>query len=166
MTLSKIRVKKQQLILRRLVWHWRDVVHKSKITKEINKKFTAIEEKYKKDINARTNALSTLDKKLSQQTEEENRLKKLEISLKQKLKEKDDKEICLKGAIENYKSRDSYGTPRTLDSRLQVLETNIMKLETENKELKEKLESTESNVSGFIQEVNEILDSHEFNSKF
>ena len=55
---------------------------------------------------------------------------------------------------------------KTIEDQVQCLEANAERLENENRDLKDKLESAELNVGDFIQEVSEILDSHEFMSKY
>ena len=53
-----------------------------------------------------------------------------------------------------------------MEERLLSLESQVKNLEAENQMLIERLDLTETNVSGFIQEMTEMLDTHELNRIF
>ena len=53
---------------------------------------------------------------------------------------------------------------KELDDRVHLLEGQISEVEDENKHLKEKLDSTNSNVGTFIKEMSSLLDQHELQS--
>jgi peptidoglycan hydrolase CwlO-like protein len=53
---------------------------------------------------------------------------------------------------------------KDLDERVQVLDSQISEIESDNKQLKDKLDSTNSNVGLFISEMSTLLDTHELQS--
>ena len=63
---------------------------------------------------------------------------------------------------------DSHGeikaVPKSMEERVLALESQVTNLKSENQMLIERLDLTENNVSGFIQEMSEMLDSNELNS--
>jgi chromosome segregation ATPase len=160
--LIKVRLIKEQSLLLRFVNRWRGVVNKVKVAKEVDKTIKATEEKLKKELKAKTLSVTVLENKFQQQVEEGKELKKVENSLREKLKEKEEQENSIKESLEKLRKRDSQGNNKISDNKLQSLKTNLIRLENENRELKEKLDTTESSVDGFVKEVNELLDSHEF----
>lgn len=161
----KTRQAKQQTLVLRFVCRWRNVVDKIKVAKEVDKKVKTTEEKLKKELKIKTQSVVVLDKKFQQQVEEGRELKKVENSLRQALKEKEDQENNMKEALEKLRKRDTLGNIKVTDNKLLSLRANLTRLENENRELKEKLETTENGVDGFVKEVNDLLDSHSFERK-
>jgi len=159
--LIKIRAIKEEGLLQRFVSRWKNVVNRIKVAKEIDKKVKATEEKLKKELKAKAQSVIALENKFQQQVEEGKELKKAENSLRQVLKEKEEQENNIKESLERLKKRDTQGNAKVSDSKLQSLKRNVIRLENENRELKEKLDTTETSVDGFVKEVNELLDSYE-----
>eukprot|EP00826_Nyctotherus_ovalis_P041982 TRINITY_DN427_c0_g2_i1.p1 TRINITY_DN427_c0_g2~~TRINITY_DN427_c0_g2_i1.p1 ORF type:complete len:242 (+),score=80.66 TRINITY_DN427_c0_g2_i1:355-1080(+) len=161
-TIVSVRGTKEQALLLRFVCRWKDVTEKTKTTKEINEKVKKAEEKLRKELKAKSQSIIALEKKLQQQAEEKKELKKAEGLLKQAQKDKEEHEGSTKETVEKQKKRNS---SKTEDNKLQALRTSLIRLESENRELKDKLEATESNVDGFVKEVNDLLDAHEFEGR-
>jgi len=162
----RIRDSKRKIILSKYALKWKENVQRIRIYKEMNKKITQTEEKLKKELSAKEKSISALEQKLQQHVNEAVTLKENEKNLKQTIKEKEEKEKILKEMFEKVKRNkdtdDNKRMPKSVEERLQILENHVSNLENENKELKERLESTDSNVGGFIQEISEILDSNDF----
>ena len=50
---------------------------------------------------------------------------------------------------------------KELDDRVHLLQGQISEVEDENKQLKERLDSTSTNVGSFIRDMSSLLDQHE-----
>lgn len=161
-TTVRTREVREQALLLRFVHRWKDAAEKIKTTKDVNETIKTAEDKLRKELKAKSQSIIALEKKLQQQTEEKKELKKAENLLRQTLKDKEEHEGSIKEIMEKQKKRNS---SKAGDNKVQALRTNLIRLENENRELRDKLEAAESNVDGFVREVNDLLDTHEFEGR-
>ncbi len=148
----------------RFTERWRFASAKARLLKELSRRAAASEEKHRKDLASRDHKIAALEQRAQQQVAEAAALKESEKTLRQTAKEKEERERALKETLDRARKREGEDRklPRSVEERVQALEAHVATMETENKELRERLESTENNVGGFVQEVSELLDSHEF----
>jgi len=167
LNLQKIYKRKSKSLMSKSVFRWKCNSKQAKFIKLFEKESKDREDKYKKEISQKTLSIAGLEEKLLKNNSEVEQLKKNEKSLKQVIKEKEEKEKILRNGIEKAKKsdQDDKKLPKNVEDRLQALENHIANLEAENRELKDKLESTEGNVGSFIQEMTDLLEAKEFSSK-
>ena len=160
-SILKIKERFNNSLLSKFVCRWKNLITQQKLVKEINKKLDVTENNFKNDISAKERSITGLQQKLQKYNSEIMTYKETEKNLKIKLKEEgyqEDNNSNRKQSIDK--------NMKTIEDQVQCLEANAERLENENRDLKDKLESAEMNVGDFIQEVSEILDSHEFMSKY
>jgi len=172
-TLYKIYKRKNTILKTRSLNTWKNNIqrinymqHNQKIIKEIELKSQA--ELSKKDKNA-----ENLKEKILKKTQEINMLKENEISLKNTIKDYENKEKSLSENIEKHKQNTSEdtkkpnsGISKRIEEKIRILEQKSKTLETENQKLKEKANVGEGDVLDFVSEMNDYLDSIESTSKF
>jgi len=154
--LMRIKLKHKRFLLDRFLCNWRDNAARLKLLTKSSKELSNVEAYYKKELNTKDKIIKGLEQKFKQQIVEVSELKETEKVLKQTLKEKEKQERSLKESTNT----------KLIQNKLQALEKYVMKLETENKNLKDQLELAEKNVGGFLKEVNEIINSSELLSIF
>jgi chromosome segregation ATPase len=155
---------KQRLLLISAVGRWRRTAEGVRVQESREKAMAEVEERHKKAVGAKDQTIAGAEQKLRQCAKELAGLKDNEKALKLALKEKEDREKTLKENLENHKKRESEDKrlPKKTEDKILSLEQQMKSLEGENRELRERLEATDENVGGFIQEMTDVLDSHEF----
>lgn len=144
---------------------WESTVSIAQNQKKYEGKIQSLQQSHEKIIKQHENSLAQIEQTVQHHIREISALKETEKSLKQVIKEKEDKEKYLLEALEKAKREDSRKQmPKNIEERLQGLETTVSSLEGENRELRERLEATEGNVGDFITEMTDLLDSQEFAS--
>lgn len=102
--------------------------------------------------------------RLEEMNKELETIKKREMDLQNKLKAKEQKISSLEETSIGPKNlRNSKKSAEEI-SEVQMLQEQISELEIRNSELKEKISSTEGNVTLFIREMSELLDAHEIST--
>ena len=154
----------QVLVLARSMRQWR---HSSWVLTAAHKyelSVQAAEETSKQELARKDRVLAGLEQKLQTSVTELGHIKASDKALRQSLKENEGKEQALLEALHRckLKTRDDKSLPKKADERIQVLEGQVASLEQVNQKLKERLDSTENGVGSFVNEMNEMLDSHEF----
>ncbi len=161
---ARVYRRKRRARVLRFMERWRHLSSKAQISKELTKRVASTEERHKKELSSHDRKLATLEQKTQQQGAEAAELQGRTMSLKQAIANKEEKEHALRDTLERVKKHEGEERklPQKVEEKLRTLETHMVGLEAENKELRERLESTESSVGGFVQEVSEVLDSQEF----
>lgn len=161
--LVKAKERLNKALLAKFVCRWKNAIARQKLFKKIDIKLSSIEKKHKKEIIAKNCAVINLEQKLQQRNAEIGTLKEVEQNLRSRLRLKE--ELVQENTTNKNTKRSADKAFKTTEEQIQVLETRAEQLENENRDLKDRLESAETTVGDFIQEVSEILDSHEFMSK-
>jgi len=156
-SIIKVKERLDGNLLSKYVYRWRNAVSRYKLLKSVKKKLTSLEENQKKELIIKNHRISSLKQELEQHNLEVEKLKDQQTNLRLRLK--------LKEGRLQVKMRSPEQVTKGSEESIQALETRLKRLENENHDLREKLNSAEVNVEDFIQGVTEILDSHEFVSK-
>eukprot|EP00826_Nyctotherus_ovalis_P063780 TRINITY_DN9354_c0_g12_i1.p1 TRINITY_DN9354_c0_g12~~TRINITY_DN9354_c0_g12_i1.p1 ORF type:complete len:294 (+),score=82.49 TRINITY_DN9354_c0_g12_i1:205-1086(+) len=151
---TKIKERSTKGQLAQFVCRWRTAVARHRILEGVRRKHALLEEKQKKELISKNRTISALKQELQQHNSEVTALKEQQGTLKWRLKE---------GRLQTKpKSPDA----KSSEDSVQLLEARLERLEAQNRDLRDRLESAEVNVEDFIQGVSEILDSHEFARSF
>ncbi len=150
--------------LARSMRRWRQVCWTSTILSKHELNFKAAEDAAKLALARKDRTLAELEQKLQTTAAEIAHLKASKITLRQTLKDSESKEQALLESLQKskQKQREDKTLPRKSDNKLQALEQQLAALEQIRQKLRERLDSTENGVGLFVNEMNEMLDSHEF----
>jgi hypothetical protein len=146
------------------MWKMKNALFKE--SKLFEKKNLELQERNQKILKEKENQMEQVQQKLEHHVQEVAALKSSENSLKQIIHEKEEKEMILKESLEKAKKSEDKRNQKGVDERLNALEVHVKTLQSENEELRAKLDATENNVGDFISEMSTLLDSHDFASNF
>lgn len=165
--LMKIYSRKRKIIIFKYFNKFKSFVENRNHYEKVEKKIKEINEKYKKETSLKDQNLTNLEQKIKQKTVEVEKLRENENLLKEKIKQKEEREIALKDALEKFKKSakpESVKKGKDGEELLKELENKIRMLEAENKTLKEQWDLTQGNVEDFVQVITELIDSKDFAS--
>ena len=164
--LMRIYAKLRSLRMNKFLSRWRQRARTLAILAEHEKKMKENEENYAAEAKGKAQKLETAERKLQQKIGEVSVLKEGENSLKTTLREKEAKEKAMRELLDKFKQKDAEEKriPKKVEERMQKLEAQAKMLEKENQVMREQLDFTETDVNGFINEMNEVLDSTDFGS--
>eukprot|EP01016_Furgasonia_blochmanni_P054217 TRINITY_DN8901_c0_g1_i1.p1 TRINITY_DN8901_c0_g1~~TRINITY_DN8901_c0_g1_i1.p1 ORF type:complete len:475 (-),score=119.30 TRINITY_DN8901_c0_g1_i1:66-1490(-) len=163
-TLNRRRKKNLEFALRKLQSVPRRAVLEREIKNRIESEYTAVVLKKEQEYMALTRRLEELNTKL-----QHHQTKEGELAVK--IKNRDKQIAALENELANSTNNNkearkaaAAGEAAADPSEVRMLENHLKELEAENAELKDKLSLTEINVSTFIKEMSELLDSHELST--
>ena len=123
--------------------------------------------KAQEDLKSKEKELEALEKEIEEQGKKGSALQSNVKENKRRIAEGEDKQRQLSEQISAliYKNTtekiESSRSNKNIEERVRQLELQINELKLENRELREKLDSTENNVGTFIRDMGSLLDTHE-----
>ena len=146
--------------LRKRLLKWKISSKHATIAKRTKVKFQAESAKLRKAIEEKDEVIKTNSKACHTLTSKIAELNSCISKLKEEQKKGEEQEKSLRTKLEAMKKKDM----QSKDDKINQLKNQIAFLESDNNELKQKIDSTEASVASFIQEMNQLVDNQEFSN--